>query len=143
MSPFPTDNDPQVRLPAANSILRLITTVVVSGFSLEGSGSGRIKPTNYRSRKQNRIFQHFGRLFLPGKLKNVPYCLNELLVNFREESSGIWPILQARIPKYVQLAQFRTKNRNWEKFTKQAAFYRNWASWASVGIRACKIGQSH
>ena len=27
--------------------------------------------------------------FLPGTLKNVPCLLNELLVNFREESGGI------------------------------------------------------
>ena len=42
-----------------------------------------VEANNYRSRKQNMIFQHFGRL--PGTLKNVPCCLNELLVNFREE----------------------------------------------------------
>ena len=44
---------------------------------------------NYRSRKQDRIFQRFGRLFLSGALKNAPCCLNKLLVNFREESSEI------------------------------------------------------
>ena len=36
-----------------------------------------------RSRKQNRIFQHFRRLFLPGTLKNVPCCLNEQLSIFQ------------------------------------------------------------
>ena len=49
----------------------------------------RSEADNYRSRKQNRIFQGFGRLFLPGTLKNVPFSLIELLINFREESSGI------------------------------------------------------
>ena len=48
---------------------------------------------NHRSRKQNRIYQHFGRLFLSGTLKNVPCSLNELLVNFREESNGIGGLL--------------------------------------------------
>ena len=66
------------------------------------------------------IFQHLGRLFLPATLKNVPSSLNKLLVNFRKESSAIWPILQARIPTRGELAQFRSKNRNWENYTKRA-----------------------
>ena len=32
---------------------------------------GFLKADYYRFRKQNMIFQHFGRLFLPGTLKNV------------------------------------------------------------------------
>ena len=39
--------------------------------------------------KTKLIFQHFGRLFLAGTLKNVLCCLNELLVNFRKEPRGI------------------------------------------------------
>ena len=91
---------------------------------------------NYRSRKRNRIFQHFGRLFLLGTLKNVPCPLNELLVNFREESSGIrrfcrlefqrmanWPsfdkrietgkIIRHRRPLSCNSPCFDKKNRNW------------------------------
>ena len=45
-----------------------------------------------------------------------------------------WPRFDCRfcrleVPTDGQLAQFRF-------------FYRNWASWPSVGIRVCKIGQS-
>ena len=50
---------------------------------------GPLKADNYCSRNQNKIFQHFGRLFLAGTLKNVPFSVNELLVKFREESTGV------------------------------------------------------
>ena len=53
------------------------------------------------------IFQHFGRLFLPGTLANVLCCLNELMVNFREESSGIGRHHRLEVPTGGQLAQFR------------------------------------
>ena len=33
----------------------------------------------YRSTKLNRIFQHFGRLFLPGTFKSFPFRLNEVV----------------------------------------------------------------
>ena len=67
------------------------------------------KANSYRSRKQTRIFQHFGRLFLPGTIQNVPCSLNELLVNFREESSGIGRFCRLKVPTDGQLAQFRLK----------------------------------
>ena len=112
------------------------------------------KANSYRSRKQTRIFQHFGRLFLPGTIQNVPCSLNELLVNFREESSGIGRFCRLEVPTDGQLAaQFRPFYRNWVNCTKQAVcfeqfsqfrlFHRSWASWPFVGIRAYKIGQSH
>ena len=44
---------------------------------------------SYRSRKQNVFLQRFGKLLFQGTLKNVPSSVNELLANFREESSGI------------------------------------------------------
>ena len=92
-----------------------------------GSRSGSVErdpgvqADNYRSRKHNRNFQHFGRLFLPGTLKNVPCCLNELLVNFREESSGIGRFCRLEVPTDGQQAQFRFFNRNRVNCTKQAA----------------------
>ena len=52
------------------------------------------------------IFQHFGRLFLPGTLKNVPCSLNELLVNFGEESSGIGRFCRPEVPTDGQTSQF-------------------------------------
>ena len=61
----------------------------------------------YRSGKQNRIFHHFGRLFIPGTLKNISCCLNELLVNFRQESRGIGLFFRFEVPTDDQLAQFR------------------------------------
>ena len=66
------------------------------------------------------IFQHFGRLFLPGTLKNVPCCLNELLVNFREESRGNGQFCGFEVPTGGQLAQFRFFYRSWVNCTKQA-----------------------
>ena len=38
------------------------------------------------------------RLFLPGTLKNAPCCLNQLLVNFREEPSGIGRFCRLEVP---------------------------------------------
>ena len=99
--------------------------------------------------KQN--FQHFGRIFLPGTLKNVPCCLNELLVGFREESSGIGRFCRLEIPTDSQLAQFQFFDRNRVKLNETDRLFRiilpvsiflSWA-WPSVGIRACTIGQSH
>ena len=55
-------------------------------------------------------------------LKNVPFCLNELLVNFREEATGIRRFCKLKVPTDGLLAHFRF-------------FYRNWASWPSVGIQ--------
>ena len=63
----------------------------------------------YRSRKQNMIFQHFGRLFLPGTFKNVPYLLNELLVNFRAQSSGIGRFCRLEFKRMA----------NWPSFDKK------------------------
>ena len=67
------------------------------------------RPTIIVSENKNMIFQHFGRLFLPGTLKNVPCCLNELLVIFREESinSGMVPFCSLEVPSDGQLAQLR------------------------------------
>ena len=69
------------------------------------------------------IFQHFGRLFLPGTLKNVPCSLNELLVNFGEESSGIGRFCRLGVRTDGQTAQFRLFDRNWVNCTKQAACF--------------------
>ena len=104
--------------------------------------------------KTNVIFQHFGWLFLPGTLKKIPCCLNELLVNFREESinSGIgrfcrkfqqianWPIFDFLIE-----TGWIARNRAPISYNSPSFdfFNRNWASWPSVEIRACKIGLSH
>ena len=68
------------------------------------------------------IFKHFGRLFLPGTLKNVPCPLKELMVNFREEpiNSGIGRFCRLGVPTDGQLAQFRFFHRNRVKCTKQA-----------------------
>ena len=94
-----------------------------------------LRPTIIVPENKNRIFQHFGRVFLPGTLKNIPCSLDALLVNFREESSGIgrfcrlefqrmanWPTVSIKKSKlgitkqaacFVQFTQFRSKNRNW------------------------------
>ena len=78
----------------------------------------------YRCRKHNRIFKHFGRLFLPGTIKNVSFSLNELFVDFQEEStvagladfagsnSNGWPTAPVSI-----------KHRNWENYMKQSACF--------------------
>ena len=58
------------------------------------------------------MFQHFGWLFLPGTLKNIPCCLNELLVNFREDYSGIGRFRRLEVPMDGQLAQFHFLDRN-------------------------------
>ena len=69
-------------------------TICATQGACDGARQARVifvRPTTlyYRSRKCNKIFQHFGMLFLLGTLKNVPCSLNELLVNFRDKSSGI------------------------------------------------------
>ena len=82
-----------------------------------------VKAGYNRSRKQNRIFQQFSRLFLWGTLKYVPCCLNELLVNFREESNGIGRFCMLEVPRDGQLAHFRFFYRNRVNCTKQAACF--------------------
>ena len=48
-----------------------------------------LKPTSIFPDKTKQDFQHFDRLFLPGTLKNVPCCLNELMVNFEGNLVGL------------------------------------------------------
>ena len=114
----------------------------------------KTKATIIGSESETWFFDSFRRLLLPGTLKDVPRCLNDLLVNFREESSGIGRFCRLEVPTDGQLAaQFRPFYRNWVNCTKQAVcfeqfsqfrfFHRSWASWPFVGIRAYKIGQSH
>ena len=69
------------------------------------------KADKYRSRKQIRVFQHFGRLFLPGTLENVPCSLNEPLVNFREESinSGIGRFCRLELQRMANWPSFDQK----------------------------------
>ena len=43
----------------------------------------------YGRRNRTRIYQYLHRILLPGTLKNIPFCLNDLLVNFREQSSHL------------------------------------------------------
>ena len=111
---------------------------------------GPLKADNYCSRNQNKIFQHFGRLFLAGTLKNVPFSVNELLVKFREESTGVgrfcrlefermanWPSFDF-LSKLGQLSR-RPVSCNSPCFDKKIET-------GPVGypleLRACKIGQS-
>ena len=75
---------------------------------------------NHRSRKRNRIFQHVGRLFLPGTSENVLCSLNELLVNTRREPIGI--------------GLFAGSNSNGcDKNIETGRIIRNRASWPSFG----------
>ena len=60
-----------------------------------------------RSTIETGFFQHLRRLFLQGTLKNVPGCLNELFVNFREESSGIGRFCRLEVQKDGQTTRFR------------------------------------
>ena len=84
-------------------------TWVINRVSLWG---GRLA-YNYRSRKQNRIFQPFGRLFLSGTLINVSCSINELLVIFREESIGIGRFCRLEFQRMA----------NWLSFDKKIEFY--------------------
>ena len=113
------------------------------------------RPLSFQNRKHES--QHFGRLFLPERLKKVPCYLNEMrvLVNFREESinGGVGQFCRLEVPTDGQLAQFRfflskrgelrETGRLFIYFSQFRFFNRSSASWPSVGIRACKIGQSH
>ena len=86
--------------------------------------------------KQNRIFQHFGRLFLPGALKNIPCYLNELLVNFRKESRGIGRFCRLEFQRMANWPSFDKKNRHLQNDTTihpVSKKNRNWASWPPVG----------
>ena len=56
------------------------------------------------------IFQHFCRLFLPVTLKNVPCSLNELLVNFREESSGVRRFCRLEFQRMANWPSFDPKS---------------------------------
>ena len=71
-------------------------------FYWDVTSQNDVQANYYRSRKQ-----HFGILFLPEMLKNVPCSFNELLVNFREESSEIGRFCRLEVPTDGQLTQFR------------------------------------
>ena len=89
--------------------------------------------------KQNRIFQHFGKLFLPKTSPSPSMSYWSIfernlvgLADFAVSNSNGWPTGPVSIKK----------SRNWENYTtKQAACKftlfrsknRNWASWPSVG----------
>ena len=72
---------------------------------------------------RNKLFQHFGRLFFPGTLKSVQYFINELWVNFREESSEIDRLCRLQVSTDGQLVHFRVFDRNWVNCTIQAACF--------------------
>ena len=88
-----------MRTGAVRVFLVFVAAVCILAF-------GQYQANFYRSRKQN-IFQHFGKLFLPETLKGVPCCLNELVVNFREEPSGIGRLCRLEVPTDGQLAKCR------------------------------------
>ena len=65
----------------------------------------------YRVLGQQLLFQEkkqdvstLWQAFSPGDVKNVPCCLNDLLVNFREESIGICRFCRLEVPTDGQLA---------------------------------------
>ena len=114
----------------------------------------RLKVANCGIGIRSRIFQHLRRLFRPGTIKKIPCCIIELWVRFREESSAFgrfcrlefqrmanWPSFcpeSSRIGRFCRL--------DFQRMTNLSSFctvLKIWASWPSVGIRACKIGQSH
>ena len=57
-----------------------------------------LRPTIIVPEHKDRIFQHFGRLFLPGTSKCVPCYLNKLLVHFQEESIRIGRFCRLEVP---------------------------------------------
>ena len=67
-------------------------------FSVFRSHTCRPEADCYRSRKQKRIFQHFGRLFFPGTIKNIPAV-----------SMSYWSIFERNL---VGLADFAGSNSN-------------------------------
>ena len=95
-----------------------------------------LRPTNIVPESTAGFFNTL--LFLAGTLKNVTCCLSELLVNFREKSGGIGRFCRLEV----------LTDRHWPSFDFLIEslsfdfFYRNRASWRSVGSRACKIFQS-
>ena len=111
------------------------------------------RPTIIVSENKNMIFQHFGRLFLPGTPKNIPYPLNELLVNFREESSGIGQLCRLEFQRMANWLSFDKKIetgriiRNRRPVSSNSPCFDKKIETGPVGhpldLRACKIGQSH
>ena len=60
-----------------------------------------------RSTKSKPAFSTPSQDFSPGDVQNIPRCLNELLVNFRDESSGA-DFGGSKFQTDGQLAQFRS-----------------------------------
>ena len=105
-------------------------------------------------RNPKQDFSTPSQAFSPGTIKKIPCCIIELWVRFREESSAFgrfcrlefqrmanWPSFcpeSSRIGRFCRLDFQRMTN--WSSF---CTVLKIWASWPSVGIRACKIGQSH
>ena len=88
--------------------------------------------------------------FSPGDEKNVPCPLNELLVNFREKSSGIGRFCRLKFQRMTNWPSFDkkietgriTRNRrpvSCNSFTLFRLKNRNWASWPSLELRASKL----
>ena len=103
--------------------------------------SGRV---HYGIGNKTGFFQPFGRLFLPGTLKNVPCSLNELLVSFQEEpiSSGIGRFCRLELTddnwsSFDKKIETRKIVPNRQPVVRKSPSFdqknRNWASWLSVG----------
>ena len=109
-----------------------------------------LQADNYRSRKQREFFNTLAGFF-PGTLKNAPCSHNEIMVKFREESGGIGRFCRLEFQRMANWPSFAQKietgriirNRRPRAIHTVSIKSRNWASWPAVGIRACKIGQSH
>ena len=132
--------------------VRLFSAAANGGHQPPQAGTLTLKAHNYRSRKQNRIFQPLARFFLPGTLKNVPCALNKLLVKFRAESSGIGRFCRLEFQRMANWPSFDQK-------IKTGIIIRNrWPGLCNspcsdqkienqfghpLERRACKIDQSH
>ena len=93
-----------------------------------------LRPTilNYGIGKQNSIFQHLADFF-----SKVPLPLNELLlVHFRGESSCIGRFCRFEFHRIVNWPSFDAAC--FVQFTQFRFFYRNWASWPSVGTSSLR-----
>ena len=83
-------------------------------------------------------------------VKKRPLLSQQATGQFSRGIKWDWPILQARSsngwpsgPVSIFLSKQGELNRPPVSYNSQFRFFnRNWASWPSVGIRACKIGQS-
>ena len=109
-----------------------------------------LRPTNMGSESETGFFNTLAGFFLPGTLQVSPAVSMSYWSIFERNIVGLLAdFARSEFQRMAHWPSYDFFNRKWMNCTKQALrfvyfsqfrfFDRNWASWPSVGIRACQI----